>query len=215
MVYIYLLRVILILASQDHVSTPFVPPLVEEAAVIGAASLASNPAAEDITLVRRTLLCSTLQLTPVKPPADLIIIGSAAVDVTAQANTDTDFALAKHSTAPGRISLSLGGVARNMAEAAHRILTAQELPTSSLLVAPIGEDGFGKLLLDEMDKLGMRTDGLLKSDKGTAVCDMVLDSVGNLVGGVADMEITQALLDDQVCFSGPTYGLINRLTHIK
>lgn len=92
----------------------------------------------------------------------------------------------------------MGGVARNMAEAAHRILTAQELPTSSLLLAPVGEDSFGKLLVEETEKLGMRTDGLLKSDGRTAVCDMVLDSTGNLVGGVADMDITQGFVDDQV-----------------
>lgn len=134
----------------------------------------------------------------VKPPADLIVVGSAAVDITAQADASTDPSLAKNSTAPGKVSLSVGGVARNMAEAAHRILTAQGLPASSLLVAPVGEDGLGRLLVDETEKLGMRTDGLLKGDRDTAVCDMVLDSAGNLVGGVADMEITQTLVDEQV-----------------
>lgn len=127
-----------------------------------------------------------------------MVIGSAAVDITAQANVDVDVTLAKGSTAPGKVSLSMGGVARNIAEAAHRILTAQGLSTSSLLLAPVGEDGFGKLLVDETEKLGMRTDGLLKSEGRTAVCDMVLDNTGNLTGGVADMEITQALVEEQV-----------------
>src|SRR5258708_4026134 len=97
-----------------------------------------------------------------KPPADLIIIGSAAVDITAHANVDSNSELSKHSTAPGNVSLSLGGVARNVAEASHRILAAQEHGASSLLVAPVGEDVLGKLLLDETQKLGMRTDGFLK-----------------------------------------------------
>lgn len=134
----------------------------------------------------------------IQPPADLIVVGSAAVDITAQADLSTDSSLAKNSTASGKVSLSVGGVARNMAEAAHRILTAQELRVACLLIAPVGEDGFGKFLMQETEKLGMRTDGLLRNDRSTAVCDMVLDSAGNLVGGVADMEITDALIDEQV-----------------
>jgi len=135
----------------------------------------------------------------IQPPADLIVVGSAAVDITAQADSSIDTSLAKNSTASGKVLLSVGGVARNMAEAAHRILTAQELQVSCLLVAPVGEDGFGKFLIQETEKLGMRTDGLLRNGRNTAVCDMVLDSAGNLVGGVADMEITDALIDEQVC----------------
>lgn len=137
----------------------------------------------------------------VKPPADLIIIGSAAVDITAQTKIDSDTRLSQHSTSPGKVCLSLGGVARNVAEASHRILAAQEHATSSLLVAPVGEDVLGKLLFEETQRLGMRTDGFLKSDKRTAVCNMVLDNTGNLVGGVADMDITQAITDEQVCLS--------------
>ncbi|KAF9453866.1 indigoidine synthase A-like protein [Macrolepiota fuliginosa MF-IS2] len=174
-------------SGYDHLSGSFTPALNAEnetTASVSTINLASTntPAAEDITL----------------PPADLIIIGSVAVDITAQANADADATLATHSTAPGKVSLTMGGVARNVAEAAHRILTAQGLPTSSLLLAPVGEDGFGRLLVDETEKLGMRTDGLLKSDGRTAVCNMVLDSAGNLVGGVADMEITQSLADEQI-----------------
>jgi pseudouridine-5'-phosphate glycosidase/pseudouridine kinase len=136
-----------------------------------------------------------------KPPVDLIIIGSAAVDIMAQSNVDSDSNLSKYSTVPGKVSLSLGGVARNVAEASHRILAAREHVASSLLVAPVGEDVLGKLLLDETQKLGMRTDGFLKSDQRTAVCNMVLDNDGNLVRGVADMDITQSITDEQVCLS--------------
>jgi len=139
-----------------------------------------------------------LLILAIQPPADLIVVGSAAVDITSQADPSTDPSLAKNSTAPGKVSLSIGGVARNMAEAAHRILAAQELQTSCLLVSTVGEDGFGKFLVEETEKLGMRTDGLLRNDRSTAVCNMVIDSAGNLVGGVADMEITHALIDEQV-----------------
>ncbi|KAF5355714.1 hypothetical protein D9756_003724 [Leucocoprinus leucothites] len=173
--------------GYDHLySASFTPQLTGNTVVTNTGSTtplsSSASVADEVTL----------------PPADLIIVGSAAIDVTARADASTDSSLVQNSTVPGKIALSVGGVARNMAEAAHRILTAQELPTSSLLVAPVGEDGFGKLLVDETEKLGMRTDGLLKNDGSTAVCNMVLDSVGNLTGGVADMEITQALIDEQI-----------------
>ncbi|TFK41213.1 indigoidine synthase A-like protein [Crucibulum laeve] len=132
------------------------------------------------------------------PPAEIMIVGCAALDITAQARTDTNPALAVHSTAPGSISLSLGGVSRNVAEACHRVMTAQSSPLSTLLVAPIGDDPFGRLLIEETEKFGMRTDGLITSDKHTAVCNMVLDSHGSLVGGVADMDITESFSGDTV-----------------
>ncbi|KIP11376.1 hypothetical protein PHLGIDRAFT_472924 [Phlebiopsis gigantea 11061_1 CR5-6] len=137
---------------------------------------------------------------PSSPPAcaDLMVIGSAAVDVTARA-TDTDASLGKHSTSPGTVTTSLGGVGRNIAEAAHRILTTSSpsLPYSTVLVSPVGDDAFGRLLVEETSRLGMRADGLVTADSSrSAVCNIVLDGAGNLVGGVADMGIIESLSED-------------------
>jgi pseudouridylate synthase / pseudouridine kinase len=96
--------------------------------------------------------------------------------------------------------MNLGGVGRNIAESAHRILTshAAQLSTATMLTSLVGDDAYGRVLLDEMHHIGMRTDGLVrKSGARTAVCNMVLDSVGNLTCGVADMDIIQ-LLDGQM-----------------
>jgi pseudouridine-5'-phosphate glycosidase/pseudouridine kinase len=136
------------------------------------------------------------------PSAKLLIVGSAAVDITAQAQAGVENALIMHSTAPGSVSLSLGGVARNIAEAAHRVLASNSPQLSSLLVSAIGHDHFGRLLISETAGTGMRVDGLVKSDKRTAVCNMILDSNGGLIGGVADMGgPTTATLDgDMVRF---------------
>ncbi|KAF8168155.1 indigoidine synthase A-like protein [Crassisporium funariophilum] len=136
---------------------------------------------------------STKQHVESLPSASVVIIGSAAIDITAQALPSTKAALAVHSTAPGNVKLTLGGVGRNIAEASHRVMEAKYPNLSSVLVAPIGRDAFGHLLVDESDKFNMRTDGLLRTDKRTAVCNMVLDSEGTLVGGVADMAITESL----------------------
>jgi pseudouridine-5'-phosphate glycosidase/pseudouridine kinase len=136
----------------------------------------------------------------VQDTADLIIVGSAAIDITAQAETTVENALIMHSTAPGSVSISAGGVARNIAEAANRVISANSPELSSLLVSAVGNDQFGHLLVEEMRKVGMRTDGLVQSNKRTPTCSMVLDSHGSLIGGVADMEATIALNEDEVGF---------------
>jgi hypothetical protein len=134
--------------------------------------------------------------------ANVVIVGSAAVDITAQECPNKSPTLAVHSTAPGKVSLTLGGVGRNIAEATHRVMQAYSAGQSSLLIAPVGADSFGHLLMDEMRSFGMRTDGLIKSkDKSTAVCNMVLDSQGALVGGVAAMEITEQTPTEDVSLS--------------
>ncbi|PSS37686.1 hypothetical protein PHLCEN_2v510 [Hermanssonia centrifuga] len=126
-------------------------------------------------------------------PAELLVIGSVAVDITAQAKA-SDIASGMHSTTPGSVSMTLGGVGRNIAEAAHRILTASSstLSRATVLVSPVGQDSFGRLLTEEIGRLGMRTDGIFNVDSGrSAVCNMILDGSGGLISGVADMGITE------------------------
>ena len=136
-------------------------------------------------------------------PTKLVVVGSAAVDITANAVLASNADLGRHSTMPGNVSLTLGGVARNIAEAAHRVLASIPDSTSSshpLLISPVGVDPFGKLLTSETKTIGMRTDGLLKraSVQRTAVCNMVLDHRGDLISGVADMEITETFAPEEV-----------------
>ena len=139
---------------------------------------------------------------PKRTSASLVVVGSVAVDITAQAQTGLENALITHSTAPGSVSMSLGGVARNIAEAAHRVITSNSPELSSLLVSAIGDDHFGRLLTSETSEIGMRVDGLVKTDKRTPVCNMILDSSGGLIGGVADMggPTTATLDEDAVGF---------------
>ncbi|KAI0639484.1 indigoidine synthase A-like protein [Trametes polyzona] len=133
------------------------------------------------------------------PPAKLVIVGSAAVDITARADPVAGAAHANsnlHTTAPGVVSLTAGGVGRNVAEAAHRILTSysKDLSTTTALISPVGEDAFGQLLESATQAVGLRTDGLIQIPKArTAVCNMVLDSAGGLTGGVADMDVIRSL----------------------
>lgn len=101
--------------------------------------------------------------------------------------------------------MTLGGVARNMAETATRVLSAA---TSSSAVSPVklisphGDDDFGLLLRTGMHQVGMRTDGLFIPANGltestTAVCSLMLEDGGDLISGVADMDIGRTALYPQ------------------
>jgi sugar/nucleoside kinase (ribokinase family) len=92
--------------------------------------------------------------------------------------------------------MSPGGVARNMAEAAHLVLKALTSTSAfeskrPLLISPIGRDMFAAVLNLETESRGMRTDGLINFSPSvkTAVCNMFLDSKGDLQMGIADMRI--------------------------
>jgi pseudouridylate synthase / pseudouridine kinase len=131
-------------------------------------------------------------------PPQLVVVGSAAVDITARAAT-VDASLSIHSTSPGNVALSLGGVGRNVAEAAHRVIAK---PHAVQLISAIGVDSFGRLMHDETARIGMRTDGLVEVPSArTAVCNMVLDGKGDLVSGVADMDVVDELKGDIVGIS--------------
>jgi pseudouridine-5'-phosphate glycosidase/pseudouridine kinase len=131
-----------------------------------------------------------------------VVIGSAAVDVVSQANTisNTDGSHSQRSTSPGLVGLHLGGVGRNIAEAAYRVSRSrfQAQPSATALVSSVGDDAFGRLLLEEMRRIGVRTDGVMTDDRRSAVCNMVLDSSGNLIGGVADMDIIKSIQPETV-----------------
>lgn len=127
-------------------------------------------------------------------------MGSAAVDITSQAR-DAHTTLGSKSTSPGMVTTSLGGVGRNIAEAAHRILvnSSPSLSQSTLVVSPVGDDSFGRLLTEETSRFGMRVDGLVPiNSHRSAVCNMVLDGTGNLIGGIADMNIIESVSADLV-----------------
>ena len=128
------------------------------------------------------------------------MFGSAAMDVTSHASVP----LSLRSTTPGSITFTPGGVGRNVAEAAQNLLDEHAV----MLVSAVGSDhtnevvgdgsgtadAVGQMLLNEMRRAGMRTDGL-KTIQGerTAACSLVLEGHRDLVNGVADMGIVEKL----------------------
>ncbi len=138
-------------------------------------------------------------------PPKLIVVGASAIDITASADgiaeTGTGLINLGQTTTPGTVSLTVGGVARNIAEAAHRIFSSRSPDGSSAttLLSPIGDDGFAQILLSEQRRLGMRGDGFFTiRGETTAVCNMFLNNTGALIGGVADMDIAQNVDESKV-----------------
>ena len=115
------------------------------------------------------------------PKPKILVVGIAAVDITARA----DLPLAD-TTSPGSVALTLGGVGRNVAEAATRLSADRN---DVQLVAAVASDALGALVRQKLGASGMRTDGLIDIGEGgrTPTCSIVLDQGGQLVGGVADM----------------------------
>lgn len=150
-----------------------------------------------------------------RAPAELIVVGAAAVDVIAQADPSSlsDNHLISASTVPGTVGMSLGGVARNIAEAAHRTLLSlgnSDASPRTLLVAPLGDDSFGGIIQQGTESIGMRSDGLLvttapgrqtaigRAERRSPVCNMVLSRSGDLIGGVADFTALDTLRSSEV-----------------
>lgn len=127
-----------------------------------------------------------------------MVAGCAAVDITAKVEQASADSL--KTTHPGKLSLTLGGVGRNIAEATHRVLgVSEEHSDAVLLLAPVGDDVFGKLIVDLTRSVGMRTDGLLSvSGLRSAVCNLLLDAQGGLQSGVADMDLPQKWAGEEV-----------------
>ncbi|KNE60345.1 hypothetical protein AMAG_05742 [Allomyces macrogynus ATCC 38327] len=110
-----------------------------------------------------------------------IVVGGLALDVTSTLATKD---LQLHSSFPGHIQQTAGGVGRNVAEAMHR------LGTNPLLVSAVGDDFAGKTLLDMVAAADMDTSGIIMMPhQRTAVYNAVHTSDGQLATAVADMDV--------------------------
>lgn len=88
---------------------------------------------------------------------------------------------------PGRVSMTPGGVGRNMAENLARMGFAVEL------LAPLGNDGFGRLLEESCAALGigLRHAPRLNMASGVYLC--VMDGAGDMHVAINDMALCEAL----------------------
>lgn len=123
------------------------------------------------------------------PPSDsVVVIGGANVDIRARSAAPAVPATSN----PGTTYLRAGGVARNVAENLARLGT----PVS--LVAAVGDDPLGDLVLAATDEAGVDVTAVLRVTHGTGTYTAILDADGELVSAVADMAATDGLTPDDV-----------------
>lgn len=117
---------------------------------------------------------------------DLILIGGSAVDLTSRARDKIEFKTSQ----PGNFEFSFGGVAKNVMEGIRKLEVE-----NSFFISAVGQDIFGDLLLDYFKKElnFVDTSGIFRSKEySTAVFNAILESDGDLLSAIADMDILES-----------------------
>lgn len=111
-------------------------------------------------------------------------VGGAAVDIGGRAAKK----LRRGDSNPGTISLSPGGVARNVAE------TLASLGVECRLISAIGDDYYGRFLSRRASEAGIDTSGLaVRHGARTASYLSIFDDTGELEAGISDMEVLDTI----------------------
>ncbi len=114
----------------------------------------------------------------------VLVIGSAGLDLVGRSNAPLQLGTSN----PGRMRMSRGGVARNVAENLAR------LGTEVILITAVGSDRQGQRLLDETAGTGVNVEHcLLIEEEPTSFYLAVLDEQGNLQVGIDDMRVIAAI----------------------
>ena len=121
----------------------------------------------------------------------VLVIGGANLDVLARSSGP----LRAHTSNPGTILRTYGGVGRNVAENLARLGT----PTRMLLA--VGDDTAGQEVLARTRFAGVKT-LRVPWDGPTGTYTALLDDDGSLVAGVADMAATESIAPEHVDDAG-------------
>lgn len=118
-----------------------------------------------------------------------IVIGGANMDICGTASNSYKI---KDSN-PGNISISAGGVARNIAE------NLALLECQCHLIAAIGNDDFGNSLLNQANAVGINTDKILKlENKKTSTYLSIVDDTGEMVSAISDMSVVDNISPEYI-----------------
>ncbi|ORY97199.1 Ribokinase-like protein [Syncephalastrum racemosum] len=124
----------------------------------------------------------------------ILVIGGVALDITATvARSTPTLSALLHTSNPGRMTQTLGGVGRNVCEAAMRA------GARASLLSVVGDDLAGKSIQQGMQELGMSTAFIHEMPgKTSAIYNAIHASDGQLLAAVADMDIFDCLTSDQI-----------------
>ena len=115
----------------------------------------------------------------------VVVIGGANIDLRGRPAGEV---LERHTSNPGKINVSSGGVARNIA---HN-LALLNVPVT--LFSAVGDDGEGIRILEETGKAGVRTEQMIISgEHPTGIYLAILDEKGEMEVAVSDMQILEEI----------------------
>ncbi len=124
----------------------------------------------------------------------VVVIGAVAVDIKAHSFDE----LVRHADVPGRVRVTLGGVARNTAK------NLALLGADVTLMSAVGDDEFGQMLRDDLARAGVNIDNLMVTrEQHTATWVGILDARGDLDVGVFGGEIFSTLTPQVVSERAP------------
>lgn len=114
----------------------------------------------------------------------IAVLGGANVDIVGFPYGD----LKMEDSNPGKTNISLGGVGRNIGENLAR------LGIDTRLITVIGNDTYGKLIVDEGRKIGLdMSDSLILQDATTSTYLCILDEGGDLKVAISSMDIFEKM----------------------
>jgi pseudouridine kinase len=123
------------------------------------------------------------------PEGPILVIGASGIDIVGRSLAAVQPGVSN----PGRLRISHGGVARNLAE------NLQRLGADTILITATGEDFEGRELLAQAAALGVDVQhAITVPDKNTGAYLAVLDADGTLGLGLDDMQVTDALSPDHL-----------------
>lgn len=118
------------------------------------------------------------------PDPQVVVVGAASMDTKGRSQME----LLPGTSTPGQIRVSVGGVARNVAENLAR------LGVYTTLLSAVGDDTSGKRILQRTQEGGVNTEHVIVQPKSRSSAYIaVLDEAGNPFVSVDDMEVVKAI----------------------
>ncbi|KAJ8020473.1 Pseudouridine-metabolizing bifunctional protein C1861.05 [Holothuria leucospilota] len=118
-----------------------------------------------------------------------VVIGASVVDFIATLKTDKP--IFGGATNDGSLGLNMGGVGRNLADFMSR------LGEKPLFISPVGKDTHAERLRQHCGK-HMSLDGFIELDQSTSTYCLVIDRQGEVILGIGDMGINDALSPEHI-----------------
>jgi pseudouridine kinase len=115
--------------------------------------------------------------------ADVMVIGAATLDIKGRLLSE----MIAETSNPGTVSISVGGVARNIAENLAR------LGLSTALIAAVGDDAFGQAIVSRTLAAGVDTTRVMTVARHSAAYLALLGSDGHLVTAIDDSHTAELL----------------------